>query len=72
SALANSVNTVSAKLMDRVGPDAVVEMVKKLGVTSNVPATPAIALGAVEITVEEMVAAMSTFANEGQYVKPEI
>ncbi len=71
-ALANSVNTISAKLMDRVGPEAVVNMVHRLGVTSEIPKSPAIALGAVEITVEEMVAALSTFANEGQYVKPEI
>jgi penicillin-binding protein 1A len=71
-ALANSVNTVSAKLMDRVGPQAVVDMVQKLGVTADVPVQPAIALGAVEITVQEMVAALSTFVNEGQYVKPEI
>lgn len=71
-ALANSVNTISAKLMDRVGPEAVVNMVHRLGVSSEIPARPAIALGAVEITVEEMVAALSTFANEGQYVKPQI
>jgi penicillin-binding protein 1A len=72
TALANSINTISAKLMDRVGPQAVVDMVHKLGVSSEIPAQPAIALGAVEITVQEMVAALSTFVNEGQYVKPEI
>lgn len=71
-ALANSINTISAKLMDRVGPQSVVDMVHKLGVSSEIPSQPAIALGAVEITVQEMVAALSTFANEGQYVKPEI
>jgi len=68
-ALANSVNTVSAKLIDRVGPQAVVDMVKELGVTSNIPVQPSIALGAVDITVEQMVGAMSTFANQGVYVK---
>ena len=70
SALANSVNTISAKLMDRIGPKTVVNMVHELGVTSEIPERPAIALGAVEITVEEMVAAYSTFANQGVYVKP--
>lgn len=70
SALANSVNTISAKLMDRIGPKTVVDMVHELGVTSEIPERPAIALGAVEITVEEMVAAYSTFANQGVYVKP--
>ena len=70
SALANSVNTISAKLMDRIGPKTVVDMVHELGVTSEIPERPAIALGAVEITVEEMVAAYSTFANQGVYIKP--
>jgi penicillin-binding protein 1A len=69
-ALANSVNTVSAKLMDRVGPKAVVNMAQNLGITSNIPEQPAIALGAVDITVREMVGAFSTFANQGVYVKP--
>ena len=70
-ALANSINTVSAKLIDKVGPEAVVELVHKLGVKSEIPAQPSIALGAVEITVEDMVAAYSTFANEGVYIKPQ-
>ena len=70
-ALANSINTISAKLMDRVGPEAVVELTKKLGVKSDIPVQPSIALGAVDITVEDMVAAYSTFANQGVYIKPE-
>ena len=70
-ALANSINTVSAKLMDRVGPESVVELTKKLGVKSDIPVQPSIALGAVDITVEDMVAAYSTFANQGVYIKPE-
>jgi penicillin-binding protein 1A len=71
-ALAQSINTVSAKLIDKVGPDAVIDLVKKLGVKSNIPSQPSIALGAVEITVEDMVAAYSTFANQGVYIKPQV
>lgn len=70
-ALANSINTVSAKLIDKTGPESVVELTHKLGVTSKIPAQPSIALGAVEITVQDMVAAYSTFANQGVYVKPQ-
>jgi penicillin-binding protein 1A len=70
-ALANSINTVSAKLMDKVGPEAVVELTHKLGVKSEIINQPSIALGAVEITVEDMVAAYSTFANQGVYIKPQ-
>ena len=69
-ALAQSLNTVTARLMDRVGPKAVIDLCRDLGVKSDIPASPAIALGAVEITVSDMVAAYSTFANQGVYVKP--
>jgi penicillin-binding protein 1A len=70
-ALALSINTVSAKLIDKVGPEAVIDLTHKLGVKGNIPAQPSIALGAVEITVHDMVAAYSTFANQGVYVKPQ-
>jgi penicillin-binding protein 1A len=69
--LANSINTISAKLIDKTGPEAVVELTHKLGVKSEIPAQPSIALGAVDITVEDMVAAYGTFANQGVYVKPQ-
>lgn len=70
-ALANSINTISAKLIDKTGPEAVVEMTHKLGVTTEIPVQPSIALGAVDITVHDMVAAYSTFANQGVYIKPQ-
>jgi penicillin-binding protein 1A len=70
-ALANSVNIISAKLIDKTGPEAVVELTHKLGVTSEIPVQPSIALGAVDITVQDMVAAYSTFANQGVYMKPQ-
>ncbi|HKO76548.1 MAG TPA: transglycosylase domain-containing protein, partial [Flavobacterium sp.] len=70
-ALAYSINTVSAKLIDKVGPEAVIELTHKLGVKSEIVTQPSIALGAVEITVEDMVAAFSTFANQGVYTKPQ-
>ena len=70
-ALANSINTVSAKLIDKTGPEAVVDLTKKLGISSEIPVQPSIALGAVDITVEDMVAAYSTFANQGVYIKPQ-
>ena len=69
--LAHSINTISAKLIDKTGPEAVIELTHKLGVKSDIPAQPSIALGAVDITVEDMVAAYGTFANQGVYVKPQ-
>ncbi|WP_179353430.1 transglycosylase domain-containing protein [Winogradskyella vidalii] len=69
-ALASSTNTVTARLMNEIGPQPVVEMAQKLGVTSDILPVPAIALGTPDISVYEMVAAYSTFANKGVYNKP--
>lgn len=70
-ALANSINTITARLIDRVGPDPVIELIRKMGVdTKNIPSAPAIALGTSDISVYEMVGAYSTFANEGVYIEP--
>ena len=69
-ALANSVNTITARLMDKVGPQPVVDLVKKLGVEANIPVVPSIALGTPDLSVYEMVAAYSAFANKGIYTKP--
>ena len=72
NALANSVNTISARLIDRVGPRPVASLAKDLGVSSQIPNVPAIALGSADLSVFEMVGAYSSFANKGIYVKPEI
>lgn len=70
-ALAGSINTITARLIDRVGPEPVIELVEKMGVeTDEIPKAPSIALGTPDVTLYEMVGAYSTFANEGVYVKP--
>jgi penicillin-binding protein 1A len=70
NALANSVNTISARLIDKVGPRPVANLARNLGVRSNIPSVPAIALGSADLSVYEMVGAYSSFANKGIYVKP--
>ena len=70
NALANSVNTVSARLMDKVGPQPVVNLARKMGISSYLPRVPSIALGTPDISLFEMVGAYGTFANKGIYVKP--
>ncbi|MGB1231327.1 MAG: penicillin-binding protein 1A [Winogradskyella sp.] len=70
SALASSTNTITARLMNEIGPQPVVEMAKKLGIEQDIEPMPAIALGTPDISVYEMVAAYSTFANKGVYNKP--
>jgi len=68
--LASSVNTITARLMDKVGPQPVVNLAKRLGISSEIPAVPSIALGTPDISVYEMVGAYSAFANKGVYTKP--
>jgi len=70
NSLANSVNTISARIMDLVGPRPVINLARKMGITSSLPAVPSIALGTPDISLFEMVGAYSTFANQGIYVKP--
>ncbi|MDC6362022.1 MULTISPECIES: penicillin-binding protein 1A [Flavobacteriaceae] len=70
SALANSVNTVTAQLIDRVGPGSVATIARNMGITQEIQEVPAIALGTPDVSVYEMVGAFGTFANQGVYVKP--
>ncbi len=70
-ALAKSVNTVTARLIDRVGPRPVIELVRKMGIdTKDIPEAPSIALGTPDISLYELVGAYSTFANQGVNIKP--
>ncbi len=69
-ALAHSVNYVSAYLMKRFTPEALIQLVHNMGITSEIPPVPSICLGTADISVEEMVGAMSTFANKGVYIEP--
>ncbi|HLS31492.1 MAG TPA: transglycosylase domain-containing protein [Flavobacteriaceae bacterium] len=70
-ALAKSLNTVTTRLIDKTGPQPVIDLLEKLQVnTDDIPAAPAIALGSVDMSVYEMVSAYSTFANKGVYIKP--
>ena len=56
--------------MDLVGPQPVINLARKMGISSYLPPVPSIALGTPDISLFEMVGAYSTFANQGIYVKP--
>ena len=70
--LASSVNTMSARLIDEVSPENVVRLAKASGIETKIQANPSIALGAVDLSLYEMVSAYSTFANKGLRVSPMI
>ncbi|GIV27551.1 MAG: penicillin-binding protein 1A [Bacteroidia bacterium] len=69
-ALANSINYISAWLMKQFGPHAVVQLARRLGITSDLPEVPSLCLGTADISLYEMVGANSTFANKGTYIEP--
>lgn len=69
-ALAQSNNWISAYLMNQFGPEAVIAQARRMGVESPIDAVPAICLGVCDLKLIEMVGAMSTFANQGVYIKP--
>ncbi|MGD0712212.1 MAG: PBP1A family penicillin-binding protein [Bacteroidales bacterium] len=69
-ALANSVNYVSAYLMKRYSPAAVVKIARKMGITSDITPVYSLCLGTCDLSVYEMTGAYSTFANKGVYVEP--
>jgi len=69
-ALANSVNYVSAFLMKKYSPLAVINLVRRMGVESPIDPVPALALGTPDISVKEMVGAFATYANKGVFIEP--
>jgi len=71
-ALAWSVNMIAVRLIQSTSVDAVIQMARDLGVESPIPRDPTIALGSSDITLYEMVGAYNTFANFGEYIKPEM
>lgn len=70
-ALAKSVNVISARLIDMVGPRNVARLaISATGAESGIPEAPSIALGTVELSLYEMVSAYAMFANKGLRVEP--
>lgn len=71
-ALAHSKNPVAVRLIEMTTPKSVIQTARDLGVTEEIPNEYAVALGSSDITIYEMLGAYSTFANYGNYIKPEM
>jgi penicillin-binding protein 1A len=71
-AFAESRNIPAIKLADQVGIQKVIDVAHRFGVTTNIPAYLPVALGAVEISLEEQVASYAVFPNDGLRVKPRL
>ena len=69
-ALAYSVNTVAAKMIQKAGVESTMKLAHDMGITSEIPDVPSIALGSTSISLFEMTTAYSTIANDGIPVSP--
>jgi len=70
-AMARSVNSATAFVMKKIGPETVVNYARKLGISSHLEAVPSLCLGSGgEVSIYEMLGAYSTFVNLGTYIKP--
>jgi 1A family penicillin-binding protein len=67
-AIAASDNIYAVNTIMQVGPEAVIEMARKLGITSSLKAVPSLALGTFPVSPFEMASAFTVFANEGRKV----
>jgi len=68
--LAYSQNYIAAYVMKQVGPVPVMNQIKKMGITSDVPPYPSICLGSFNASVFDMTGAYSVFANHGIWTEP--
>lgn len=68
--LANSVNYISAWVMKQFNPPSVIDIMKKMGITSHIAPVPSLVLGTSDISLYEMVGAYSTYANKGIFTRP--
>jgi len=69
-ALAKSMNIPTVKFAEMVGYDKVVELAREAGLNMDIQPTPAVALGAYEVTPVEIAGAYTVFANQGVAVRP--
>src|SRR5206468_5622008 len=68
--LAHSKNTGAFDLMSRIGPKKTAEFAHLVGIKSNIPIVPSIALGSADLTLFEMLHAYTMFPNRGFSTEP--
>ncbi|AVR46317.1 penicillin-binding protein [Christiangramia fulva] len=69
-ALSHSLNTIAVKVLMETGIGNVIEEARKMGIDSDLPEVPSIALGTASLSVKEMAKAYTTFLNQGHYSEP--
>jgi penicillin-binding protein 1A len=70
SAFANSINSVAVQLGEAVGIQSIIDTAHRLGVQSELPRVPSLALGAGEVTLLDMTRAFAAIASNAESVEP--
>ncbi|HEY9116731.1 MAG TPA: transglycosylase domain-containing protein, partial [Roseivirga sp.] len=70
TALAKSINTVAVKVMEDAGISNIIDLAHNMGIESDIPYVPSIALGTAEINMMELAKAYTTFINNGKPAQP--
>ncbi|TDI12384.1 MAG: PBP1A family penicillin-binding protein [Acidobacteria bacterium] len=70
--LEESVNIVSVRLLNRVGYEPVIQLARRMGISSPLYPYPSLALGASEVSLLELTSAYGTFPNQGVRVEPHL
>ncbi len=69
-AIIHSRNVVTVKLLESIGVNYTIDYARQLGITSQLTPTLALALGASDVTLQELLTAYSTFPGQGERVEP--
>lgn len=69
-ALTHSVNIAAVNLIMKIGPDKVVDLAHKMGLSYDLPRVPALALGSADISLRDMLLMYAVIFNEGREVRP--
>ena len=69
--LTHSSNNISAYLMKQLGPEAMADMMRAMGIQSHIDAVPSLCVGPADLSLYEMVAAYNTFPSRGVYIAPQ-
>ena len=70
TALAKSINTVSAQIVAQIGVDSVIDLMRRLGITSKLPHSLSLALGTPDLTLQEVAYGLAAFPAGGKLVTP--
>jgi penicillin-binding protein 1A len=70
-ALANSVNSITARIMKNFGPEAVINVARRCGISTPIDPVPSICLGTPDVSLYDMVSAYCVFVNKGIRIEPQ-